>query len=116
MRPESPDGSVATVASCIGVGVGLIDEWLSGVDPRVPKGLADAVRVPTGHWVGERAATDILALARKGRAFDSLGVLITTQGGEHVLYGSALALAAGVQGWAQLAGTRANEWARTIII
>ena len=116
VQPESLDGSVATVASCIGVALGLLDEWLSGREPRAPKNLAAAVRLPGGHWLGERAATDILALARKGRAFDSLGTLITRQGGEHVLYGSALALAAGVQGWAKLAGARADEWARTIII
>jgi len=116
VQPESPDGSVATVASYIGVAVGLLDEWLSGNDPRAPKDLADAVRVPDGHWLGERAATDMLALARKGRAFDSLGTLITRQGGENVLYGSALAVAAGVQGWAQLVGAHADEWARNVIV
>jgi hypothetical protein len=116
VQPESPDGSVATVASCIGVALGLLDEWLSGADPRVPKNLAEAARVPDGHWLGERAATDMLALARKGRAFDSLGTLIARQGGEHVLYGSALALAAGVEGWAQLVGARADEWARNVIV
>ena len=28
--PESPDGSAATVAGCIGLAVGLLDQWLSG--------------------------------------------------------------------------------------
>jgi hypothetical protein len=116
VRPESPDGSVATVASCIGVALGLLDEWLPGGAPRAPKDLGVAVRLPDGHWLGERAATDMLALARKGRAFDSLGTLITRQGGEHVLYGSALALAAGVQGWAQIVGARADELVRTVIV
>ena len=36
-----------------------------------------AVERHAGHWTGERAATDILALARKGRAFRSLNALIT---------------------------------------
>jgi hypothetical protein len=53
-------------------------------------------RLPAGHWTGERAATEILSLARKGHAIDSLGILITRQGGVHVLYGSALALAAAI--------------------
>jgi hypothetical protein len=52
------------------------------------------VRLPGGHWLGERAAADILVLARKGRAFRSLDTLIATQGGKHVLYGSTLTLAA----------------------
>src|SRR5512142_1703266 len=30
VRPESPDNSVATVASCIGIAPGLLDDWLSG--------------------------------------------------------------------------------------
>jgi hypothetical protein len=52
------------------------------------------VHLPAGHWRGERAATDILILGRKGRAFSSLDTLIARQGGEHVLYGSALTLTA----------------------
>ena len=51
-------------------------------------------RLPAGHWTGERAAIDILTLARKGRAFASLDSLIVGQGGQHVLYGGALVLAA----------------------
>jgi hypothetical protein len=94
VRPESPDGSVATVAGCTGVALGLLDEWLSGRDRNVPPGLAAHVRLPAGHWVGERAATDVLALAAKGRAFRSLDTLTVRQGGRHLLYGSALALAA----------------------
>jgi hypothetical protein len=43
--------------------------------------------------------------ARKGRAFDPLDALIARQGGEHVLYGSALALAAALQAWSRHAGT-----------
>lgn len=97
---ESPDNSAATVASCIGVALGLLDGWLSGSDPRAPNDLGQRAKLPTGHWVGERAANDILALADKGRAFRSLDTLITRQGGEHVLYGSALTLAATLQAWA----------------
>ena len=72
-------------------------------------------RLPAGHWTGQRAATDILTLARKGRAFGSLDSLIARQGGRHVLYGSALALAAALQAWARHAGTPLIDLARTVI-
>lgn len=100
-QPESPDATSPTVAGCIGVALGLLDDWLSGHDPRTPPSLAVSTRLPAGHWVGERAAVDVLALARKRRAFRSLDTLIARQGGQHVLYGSALALTATLQAWAQ---------------
>jgi len=100
-QPESSDASAPTVAGCIGVALGLLDDWLSGHDPRTPPSLAVSTRLPAGHWVGERAAVDVLALARKRRAFRSLDTLIARQGGQHVLYGSALALTATLQAWAQ---------------
>jgi hypothetical protein len=58
-----------------------------------------------------RAATDILVLARKGRAFGSLDTLIARQGGKHVLYGSALTLAAAVQTWAVDSNTPLHDLA-----
>ena len=70
-----------TVAGCIGVALGLLDDWLSGRRPERAHRLAAHTRLPPGHWNGERAATDILALARKGRAFRSLDTLIIRQGG-----------------------------------
>jgi hypothetical protein len=65
--------------------------------------------------MGERAATDILVLARKGRAFASLDTLMVRQGGKHVLYGSALALAAAIQAWAAKTDTPVHELARTAV-
>ena len=100
VQPDSPDNTAPTVAGCIGVALGLLDDWLTGSDPHAPAGLGQRVRLPAGHWLGERAATDILVLARKGRAFGSLDTLIARQGGKHVLYGSALTLAAAIQTWA----------------
>lgn len=87
--PESPDQSVATVAGCTSVALGLLDDWLSGHDPAAPTGLTARTRIPAGHWIGERASTDVLALATKGRAFRSLDTLTIRQGGHHLLYGSA---------------------------
>jgi len=86
--PESPDNSAATVASCIGIALGLLDDWLSGQAGDTPASLAQLTTLPTGHWNGQRAATDILVLASKGRAFISLDKLLTRQGGPHVLAGS----------------------------
>ena len=113
VQPDSPDNTTATVAGCTGVALGLLDDWLTGTEPHAPAGLGQRVRLPAGHWLGERAATDILVLARKGRAFASLGTLIARQGGQHVLYGSALTLAAATQTWAAGTGSTVHDLART---
>jgi hypothetical protein len=89
VQPESPDHTAATVAGCTGLALGLLDEWLSGRDLNAPTDLAPHARLPAGHWVGERAATDVLALAAKGRAFRSVDTLTIRRGGHHLLYGSA---------------------------
>ena len=115
MQPESKDNSTATVAACTGVSLGLLDDWLGGGDPQAPEPLGQRVRLPAGHWLGERAATDILVLARKGRAFRSLDTLIARQGGQHVLYGSTLVLAAATQAWAAGTGTPVADLAQTLI-
>jgi hypothetical protein len=115
-QPESPDGAAATVSGCIGLALGLTDQWLSGHDTTAPAGLAKLTRLPAGHWTGERAARDILTLARKGRAFASLDALTTRQGGQHVLYGSAIVLAAALQAWARHADTSVTDLARTVIV
>jgi hypothetical protein len=114
-QPESPDGSVPTVAACTGLALGLLDQWLTRHHTDAPAGLAAITRLPAGHWTGERAATDILTLARKGRAFASLDSLIARQGGQHVLYGSALALAAAVQAWAAQTDTPVTDLARAAV-
>ena len=36
VQPESPDDTVATVAGCIGVALGLLDDWLTGTDDQLP--------------------------------------------------------------------------------
>ena len=114
-QPESPDGSSATVAACTGLALGLLDQWLSGTDTQAPAGLATLTRLPAGHWTGERAATDILTLARKGRAFASLDALIARQGGRHVLYGAALVLATALQAWSRHVGTPMADLTRTAV-
>ena len=115
VQPDSPDTTAPTVAACIGVALGLLDDWLTGSDPHVPAGLSQRVWLPAGHWLGERAAIDVLVLARKGRAFASLDTLIARQGGKHVLYGSALTLAAAAQTWAADSDTPVRELARAAV-
>ena len=109
VQPESPDNSVATVASCIGIALGLLDDWLSGEHPSAPTGLAQHARLPAGHWTGQRAATDVLVLAGKGKAFRSLDKLLIRQGGHQLLPGSVLALAAAIGASARLSDTPAAE-------
>jgi len=113
--PESPDQTGATVAGCTGVALGLLDEWLSGREPAAPAQLAVRTRLPAGHWTGQRAATAVLALAGKGRAFRSLHTLTVRQGGHHLLYGSALALAAATLAWTRQTGTELAELTATMI-
>jgi len=115
VEPESPGDTAPTVAGCIGVALGLLDDWLTGGSRQAPHGLGQHVRLPAGHWTGERAATDILVLARKARAFASLDTLIARQGGMHVLYGSALTLAATIQAWAAHTDTTVSHLARTAV-
>lgn len=114
-QPESPDGSAATVARCTGTALGLLDDWLPGRSEQAPARLGEWAVLPAGHWTGERAATDILALARKGRAFGSLNALIARQGGKHVLYGSALAVAAAIQAWSRHTGIPVPDLAHSEI-
>lgn len=114
-QPESPGNTAAEVSSCIGMALGLLDDWLSGQHPDAPSDLADTVRLPAGHWFGERAAVNVLALARKGRAFGSLGSLITKQGSHQVQAGSALALAGAVIAWSRSSGTPVGKLLPTVI-
>jgi hypothetical protein len=108
VQPESPDNTAATVSSCIGIALGRLDDTLTASnDP--------TVALPAGHWNGERAATDILALARKGKAFRSLDKLLIRQGGPQVLNGSALALAATTAAIAGTTNTPPNDAAQALI-
>lgn len=114
-QPESPDNSAAEVSSCIGLALGLLDDWLSGQQTVVPNNFAALVRLPAGHWFGERAAVNVLRLARKGRAFESLDALIIGQGSHRLLAGSALAVAAAVLSWSRATDTPVSELLPTVI-
>ena len=88
--PESPDNATATVAGCIGVALGLLDEWLSGHDPQAPGGLGPPCR-PSSRALGRRTRRHRHPRAGpQGTGLRSLDTLLIRQGGKHVLYGSAL--------------------------
>jgi hypothetical protein len=57
----------------------------------------------------------MLALAAKGRAFRSLHTLTVRQGGRHLLYGSARALAAATIAWASRTGAELTDLTATMI-
>lgn len=70
-QPERADDWVASVAGTIGVVLDLLDTILSGRPPGI-LGWPGWEGRTTEDWVGERAARDMLDLARKGRSFDAL--------------------------------------------
>ena len=110
--PESATGREAEVSAAMGLGLGLLDDWLTDPTIPTPTGLGKAVRLPDGQWFGQRAATEILALAGRGRASGSLGALITGQGSHQTLAGTALATTAVLTAWANLSGEPFERLAR----
>jgi hypothetical protein len=77
----------------IGVSTGLLDTWYA--DPELASALGRAkVALPDAQ--ARSAATDILALSRKHRAFDSLQSLTMRYGGQALMDAGAAAVAAGV--------------------
>lgn len=69
VQPESKDNSTATVAACIGVSLGLLDDWLGGGDPQAPEGLGSgfSCRPGTGSVSGPRPTSSSWP-ARAGRS------------------------------------------------
>lgn len=115
--PESPDGSGPTVAGCIGVALGLLDNWLSGQTKAAPATLGkDSALPPGSDPLTKKAASDILALAAKGRSFRSVNQLIVNHGGGgNILFASILALAAATGAWAKRSSEPRDDLIRTII-
>jgi hypothetical protein len=115
--PESPHGYTPTVAGCIGVALGLLDDWLSGQLAAAPSNLRKEISLPSGgDHVTKQAAIDILALAAKGRAFRSVNQLIMSHGGGgNILFGSTLALAGATGAWSRHSGKPPDELTLEII-
>jgi hypothetical protein len=62
VAPVAATPDDVTVAGCIGTGLSLLDNWLSGHHLDAPADLATHTHLPAGHWTGHRAAADILTL------------------------------------------------------
>ncbi|GAA2104204.1 MULTISPECIES: hypothetical protein [Brevibacterium] len=97
LRAVEPDPTPAlpSVAQVIGTALELIDTWHADAELTPASMLIPVPKVPkkTGWDRRSRnAAVDVLAIARKGRARDSLGSLILRYAGTAVLEGSALAV------------------------
>jgi hypothetical protein len=75
------------------VSAGVADSWHG--DQKLMDALARMV-IPQWDDRGRVAAAEILALARKGRAFDSIGVLHRRHSGLAILEGGALVVAGSV--------------------
>lgn len=96
LQPE-PDGDKPSIAHVIGVSLGALDTWHTDPDLQT---VLRATRVPAWEKRGRAAATDILALARKGRAFDAIGSLHRRHNGLSILHGGILAVTGSLQAWA----------------
>lgn len=86
IQPE-PTPNTPAISHVIGMALGLLDSWHT--DPELRRGLT-TVRLP--RWTRElgRVGADLLALANKGRAFDSLDALHRRHSGLALYRASAL--------------------------
>lgn len=89
LEPE-PSPEQPSTSHVLGTGIGLLDTCLTdrGLEPRL-RGTR-----PIKLWrQAKRTAIDLLALAAKGRAFDSMDSLMLRHGGKLLLDATVLALA-----------------------
>lgn len=107
--PEQESGVGPTVAGVIGVGLDFLDRQFKGSDSGLPSSARSRVKRLPGHWVGGRACTDVLALARKGRAYSASGSLNLTHGGQSLFYGTVLAVTSVLVVWAEATGRSVAE-------
>jgi len=98
---------------------GLANETLGELAPLLaeerPSGLSEQV-LPAGRWTGERAATNILALARKARGVRLAGNPAPPAARQTgVLYGGALALTAAILTWSGDTGAPVQDLTSAVI-
>lgn len=89
VETDPADGSAA-ISHVIGVALGLLDDWHT--NPAWNAALA-GTRLRRGPRPAQAAAKDLLALARKGRAFASLDRMHRGHSGLAIFQGSALLVA-----------------------
>lgn len=111
VEPE-PDDDKPSIAHVIGVSAGVLDTWHT--DPQLRAAL-QGTRIPVWEKHARSAGTDILALAHKGRAFDSIGGLHARHHGLTILHGSILAVTGTLQTWADHEHTTVRELAHNVL-
>ncbi|TIH36144.1 hypothetical protein [Subtercola vilae] len=111
LEPE-PAGDKPSIAHVIGVSLGLLDTWHT--TPALHATLR-GTRVPVWDKPARTAAADVLALAGKGRAFDSISGLHRRHTGLMILTGGILAVAGTLQAWATHERTTVRELTRAVL-
>lgn len=101
-----------SIAQVIGVSAGVLDTWHTDAQLRA---ALQGTRIPVWEKHARAAGTDILALARKGRAFDSIGGLHARHNGLTILHGSILAVTGTLQTWAAHEHTTVRELAHNVL-
>lgn len=112
LKPEGDGTGTATIAQVIGVALGLLDSWYG--DQKLRPALT-ATRIPRWNSRGKSAATDVIVLARKGRAFDSIGALHGKYNGFEILEGGVLAVAGSLNVWASHDKTSVRELGKSAL-
>lgn len=107
-----PAGDAPAISHVIGVSLGLLDSWHT--DPEL-RAVLTATRVPRWNRAARAAATEILALARKGRAFASLKSL-HRHGGLALFEGSALLVAASLSARAASEKASVSDLAERVLV
>ncbi|GAA3887906.1 hypothetical protein GCM10022381_32290 [Leifsonia kafniensis] len=111
INPEPTTGE-PSVAHMIGVSLGLLDLWHD--DPDLTQTLARA-RAPRWASRSRAAGTDIISLASKGRAFDSIGSLHRRYNAGEILNGSILAVTGTLQIWAESTNQSVRGLGKTVL-
>lgn len=111
IQPE-PDDGTPSIAHVIGASASVLDTWHT--DAKLRAALQDT-RMPVWEKHARTAGTDILALARKGRAFDSISGLHARHSGLMILHGSILAVTGTLQTWAAHEHTTVAELANSAL-
>ncbi|MGB3730355.1 hypothetical protein [Microbacterium sp.] len=110
--PIEETDTMPAISHVIGVALGLLDT--RHTDPALAS-ARQRMRVPV--WPDKQAAAasrDIVPLSNKGRAFDALDRLIARYGGERIMIGAALAVAASVLAQARTERREVAELAASV--
>ena len=101
--PSDPsEAQPAAVSHCVGLALGLLDEWLGAATSSAPPEVSYVMGLPDREGYGGEAAARLLVLACQGRAFSSLRQLVVDSGGHELLFAASLAVTSVVEGWSMV--------------